>query len=83
MSRRQFDQRALVEAELLATERIVTPYRFHFTTPDHPRAIRAYSIHEVYTGLAEQTRIKLVDSVGRVAHWDRDDVNCAGLVRDG
>lgn len=77
-----FEQRCLVEAELLATERITTPYRFHFTTPAHPRSICAYSIHEVYTGLTGQTRIKLVDACGRVDHWDRDDVNCAGLVRD-
>ena len=80
-----FEQRCLVEAELLASERIPIPkpYRFWFTTPAHPREVCKYSIHEVYTGLAGRTRIKLVDSVGRVNHWDRDDVACAGLVRDG
>lgn len=71
----------LAEVELLATEQIMVPPRFLFQTPDHHEP-RAYRVGEVYVGLRGQTRIKLVDGVGRVAHWDRDEVSCVGLVRN-
>lgn len=77
------DQRLLVDAELLAQESLMLPIKFLFQTPLHPRVLRAYKIAEMYTGLKGQWRIKLVDGVGRVSHFDRDDIDCVGLARVG
>lgn len=77
----ELDDHALAEAELLATENLMIPVRFWFTTPHH-RSLTAFKIHEIYIGLAGQKRIKLVDDVGRVSHYDHDLVVFGGLARD-
>lgn len=77
----EHDNRLRVAAELLATENLMIPVRFWFMTPDHAKLV-AFKIHEVYTGLRGRRRIKLVDDVGRVFHYDRDLVVFGGLARD-
>lgn len=77
----RLDNILLVEAELLATERLASMLRFRFMTPHH-RKLTTFSIHEVFTGLRGQQRIKLVDRVGRVFYYDRDDIVYAGVARE-
>lgn len=76
------DRVLLNDALLLATENLIIPVRFDYVTPHHRQAA-PFRIAEFYTGLRGQKRIKLVDDVGRVWHYDYDEAIWLGVTRDG
>lgn len=80
-TRDELDRTLLMDAELMASENVMIPVRFLFMTPHHPK-LTPFRVGEVYTGLAGQRRIKLVDDCGRVWHYDKDQVVWAGCARD-
>lgn len=67
------------DAEILATEGIPSDVAFPYRTPHHPKGEKL-RVKERYPGLQGQMRIALVDKVGRVWHYDEEEVEASDSV---